>query len=125
VDHKALPEPDEIRPDLEATYLAPQSDIEQAIATIWQEVLEVEKVGVHDNFFDLGGHSLLMIRVHNELRQSFDKDISIIDLFRYPTIGALASYFGKALDRHSPVQRGHMRAERRKQRRKRREGRTL
>ena len=51
VDRKALPIPDQVRPELEAVYLAPQTEIEKTIADIWQEVLGIEEVGIHDNFF--------------------------------------------------------------------------
>jgi acyl carrier protein len=55
-------------------------------------VLQIEKVGIYDNFFDLGGHSLLMVRVNRRLREEFDREVSMIDLFRYPTVSALAEF---------------------------------
>jgi acyl carrier protein len=55
-------------------------------------VLHVEKVGVHDNFFDLGGHSLLMIQVHSALQERLKRDLPVIELFEYPTIDSLARY---------------------------------
>ena len=66
--------------------------MEQSIAVIWQEVLQLEKVGVHDGFFALGGHSLLMAQAHNLLRDMLGREISMIELFKYPTISALAKY---------------------------------
>ncbi len=90
VDRAALPVPGSGRPELGATYVAPQTDTERFITALWQEVLGIEKPGVHDNFFDLGGHSLLVVLLHNRLKEAFRKDISIVDLFRYPTIAALA-----------------------------------
>jgi len=66
--------------------------IEQQIARVWQEVLAVDSVGVFDNFFDLGGHSLLMVRVHGRLAEVVEADISIVDLLHYPTVAALASH---------------------------------
>ena len=89
VDVKALPRPKQERPDLETSYLAPQNEVERTIADIWQKILQVEKVGIHDNFFDLGGHSLLLVQVHDQLRQSYGQ-LSLIDLFRHPTIRSLA-----------------------------------
>jgi amino acid adenylation domain-containing protein len=78
------------------TYIAPQSAEERAIAIIWQAVLSVEKVGIHDNFFDLGGHSLLLVRVYSQLQTVFDKkDLSMMDLFIYPTISSLARYLNQ------------------------------
>ncbi|HTC94926.1 MAG TPA: amino acid adenylation domain-containing protein, partial [Terriglobales bacterium] len=92
VDRKALPSPDAARPDLETQYIAPGNDAEKTIATIWQEALQVEKVGLHDNFFDLGGDSLLVTQVYGRLRNMFEGKLSIIDLFKYPTVSALAKY---------------------------------
>ncbi|MEG4207099.1 amino acid adenylation domain-containing protein [Microcoleus sp. Pol7_A1] len=94
VDRKALPAPnaDAINPELETTYVAPQTEIEQAIATVWQQVLHLEKVGVDDSFFDLGGHSLLMAQAHSQLREVVDRDVSIMEMFKYPTISSLAKY---------------------------------
>jgi SAM-dependent methyltransferase/acyl carrier protein len=73
-------------------FVAPQSKVEQQIAQVWQEVLGVDSVGIHDNFFDLGGHSLLMVRVHGRLAEIFKNDISIVDLLHYPTVALLASH---------------------------------
>jgi amino acid adenylation domain-containing protein len=102
IDRKALPAPDQARRELETAYLAPQDDAEKTIAGIWQEVLRLEKVGTHDNFFDLGGNSLLMAQVNNKLRRALERDVSLVDLFRFPTIHALA----KALKSEAPDQAG-------------------
>ena len=96
VDRKALPKPDNTRPQLEVVYQQPQTEIEQTIADIWQEVLNVEDLGIYDNFFELGGHSLLLVQVHSKLREVFKRDLSLLDLFRYPTIKSLANYFNQA-----------------------------
>ncbi|WP_335214005.1 amino acid adenylation domain-containing protein [Nostoc sp.] len=95
VDRKALPAPDTARPELEAVYQPPQTEVEKTIADIWQEVLHVEDVGIYDNFFELGGHSLLLLQAHNKLRKIFESDLSVLDLFRYPTINSLANYLNK------------------------------
>jgi amino acid adenylation domain-containing protein len=95
VDRKALPLPDSIRPQLEAVYQPPQTEIEQTIADIWQKLLKLEDVGIHDNFFELGGHSLLVVQVHSNLREVLKRDLSLLDLFRYPTINSLANYFNQ------------------------------
>ncbi|MHC0066354.1 amino acid adenylation domain-containing protein [Nostoc sp. UIC 10890] len=94
-DRKALPAPDTTRPELEAVYQPPQTEVEQTIADIWQNALQIESVGIHDNFFELGGHSLLLVQVHSKLREIFKKDLSVIDLFRYPTISSLADYINQ------------------------------
>ena len=95
VDRQALSGPEDYRRALAtrtATYLAPETQMERELVNIWQEVLHLEKVGTDHNFFDLGGHSLLMVEVHNKLKRTLTKDLSIIDLFRYPTIRLLAKY---------------------------------
>jgi len=91
VDRRALPAPEEARGEAEDLVL-PRSQVEHAIAAIWREVLRLEQVGVHENFFDLGGHSLLLVRVHNRLQKALDQDITVLDLFKYPTIRLLAEY---------------------------------
>jgi acyl carrier protein len=93
IDRRALPTPEKVRPQLEATYVIPKTEIEKTIAQIWQKALNLENIGIHDNFFDLGGHSLLMVRVHSQLRAAFSSDIPLVEMFRYPTIHALADYF--------------------------------
>jgi acyl carrier protein len=60
------------------------------VAAIWKEALGLRQVGIHDNFFDAGGHSLLLVRVHGALRRTFDTSLSVVDLFRLPTINDLA-----------------------------------
>ncbi|MEH1946787.1 MAG: amino acid adenylation domain-containing protein [Nostoc sp.] len=100
LDRRSLPAP-EIRPELEAGYVMPQTEIEQTIATIWQKSLNIEKIGIHDNFFELGGHSLLMVKVHSQLREIFPTDLSMLDMFRYPTINSLAEFFSQTKNQTS------------------------
>jgi amino acid adenylation domain-containing protein len=114
VNVRALPGPEQTRPELKNAYQAPITDAEQRIATIWQEVLKLDKVGVADNFFDLGGHSLLLIQVQRKLRDAFERDLNIVDLFRFPTVGALAGHLSqdgqssaaKAEENHVKVDEG-------------------
>src|SRR5258707_7393144 len=91
VDVRALPAPERVRPELEAAYAAPKSELERIIAAVWLEALAVEKVGIHDNFFDLGGHSLLLAKVHARLREVLERDLSLVDLFKNPTVSSLAA----------------------------------
>ncbi|HJX28443.1 MAG TPA: phosphopantetheine-binding protein, partial [Thermoanaerobaculia bacterium] len=88
VDRRALPAPSGQGAGVE--HVAPRDETEQAVAAIWREALGVEKVGVHDNFFDLGGHSLVLARVHVLLKERLGREVSMVDLFRYPTVAALA-----------------------------------
>ena len=89
VDRNALPQPD--RQSNPAGFAAPASATEKALANIWGEVLEFEQVGLHDNFFELGGHSLLAVRVIGRINKTLNVKLGIIDLFRFPTIEALAA----------------------------------
>jgi non-ribosomal peptide synthetase component F len=99
VDRLALPEPDGSRPELDSTFVAPASEIERRIAEVWRRVLGVDRVGLRDSFFDLGGHSLLLVEVHDELRAFAARPVSVVDLFRHPTIEALAGFLAGGEDR--------------------------
>jgi acyl carrier protein len=68
------------------------------IAKIWQEALLVERVGLDDNFFDLGGHSLLVARVRFTLREKLGRDVALVDFFTYPTIRTLAQRLDEAAE---------------------------
>lgn len=92
VDRQALPPLDGSRPELQVTYIAPATDLQQTIAMSWQQVLQLEKVGIEDNFFDLGGHSLLMIQLHSQLQTKLKQELSIIELFQYPTVSSLSQH---------------------------------
>ncbi|MEH2178722.1 amino acid adenylation domain-containing protein [Nostoc sp.] len=95
IDRRALPLPDGDRPELEEAYMAPRSEMERAIARVWQEMLHLEKVGINDNFFDLGGHSLLMLQVNNKLQEIINCNISIVEMFQNPTINSLTQYLNQ------------------------------
>ncbi len=92
IDRKALPLPENIRPQLSTQYTAPSDRFEELITRIWQEVLHLEKIGVNDNFFDIGGHSLLLAQVRSKISKVLNKEVSIMDLFRYPTISTLSKF---------------------------------
>ncbi|NEP45856.1 MAG: non-ribosomal peptide synthetase, partial [Okeania sp. SIO2H7] len=93
IDRRALPKEGENFQKIEVAYVPPQTNFEQTIAKIWQDALGLEKVGINDNFFDLGGNSLQVTKIYNELRKTWPKELenlSLVDLFKYPTIGKLA-----------------------------------
>jgi amino acid adenylation domain-containing protein len=73
-------------------HVAPKSDIQVVIAEIWKKVLKLDKVGIYDNFFDLGGTSIDMIHLNSELKEKFNRDITIVALYRYTTIDALSRF---------------------------------
>jgi amino acid adenylation domain-containing protein len=91
IDRNRLPAP-QIESSSDA---APSHEKEAVIARIWQEVLQLEKVGIHDNFFDLGGNSMDIIRVNNRLKDAVGLDIPLVTLFRYPTVHRLYQYLTK------------------------------
>jgi acyl carrier protein len=88
LDRKALPAPEHAA-DTDR-YVAPRTLVEEVLAGIWAEVLKVERVGVHDSFFALGGHSLLIMRLLAHIQATFDLDISIRTVFSLPTLEAMA-----------------------------------
>lgn len=98
IDRTALPDATEggndAHPHTPAAqnFVAPRNEIERKIATIWQEVLGVEKVGLHDNFWDLGGHSLLLVQAYDRLQATSGKEFSLVEMYRHPTISALSQF---------------------------------
>ncbi|MBQ1059238.1 non-ribosomal peptide synthetase [Micromonospora sp. C41] len=95
VDRSALPEPDLARPELRSPYVAPRDELERTVAGIWRELLGVEQVGVDDNFFELGGHSLLMAEARLRLVAAAGRDVTLVELFQFPTVAALAGYLNR------------------------------
>ncbi len=112
VDRRALPAPMGVRPAMEVNCVMPQTEAERAIAAVWQAVLGIEKVGIYDNFFDLGGHSLMVVKVHSELQKIFGRDLPMVEMFRYSTINALAEYYSQGSDGQLSFQESHDRAKR-------------
>ena len=90
IDRKALPAPDVSLRLVGDAYVAPSTEIEHELASIWSEVLRVEQIGIHDNFFKLGGHSLIATQVISRIRQHYSIDIALRALFEHPTIAALS-----------------------------------
>lgn len=92
VDRKALPAPQsrEARPAAAST--PPADEMEQSIAALWKETLGIESVGVDDNFFDIGGHSLLVVRIHRRLKEVMETPVALTDLYRFPTIRSFTEF---------------------------------
>jgi amino acid adenylation domain-containing protein len=102
IDRKALPVPVNLRPQSESSYVAPRTEMERTITDIWQEVLHLEKIGMNDNFFDLGGHSLRMAQVHSRLRDKLQRDLSMLEMFKFPTINSLVAYLNRGENEETP-----------------------
>jgi acyl carrier protein len=92
VDRRALPEPETYRPQLETAFLESATGMEKLIAGIWQEVLNLDKIGINDNFFDLGGNSLSLVKVIVKMRKVLEREIPTVMMLRYPTVHLLAQH---------------------------------
>ncbi|WP_316432629.1 amino acid adenylation domain-containing protein [Leptolyngbya sp. NK1-12] len=118
INRQALPDP---HPTPTAPHAPPQTSIEQTIAQIWQQILKLEQISIHDNFFDLGGHSLLLVQAHSQLRAHYP-NLPLLDLFRYPTISSLAIHLSQPTPTSPPsqspqqLQAGKARQQQRRQR---------
>ena len=88
IDRKALPAPD--RGGFQAQYAAPRTPTEELLSSLWKDLLQLEQVGIHDNFFEIGGHSLLAIQVISRIRQAFGIELEVRTVFDSPTIAGLA-----------------------------------
>ncbi|NEP58316.1 MAG: amino acid adenylation domain-containing protein [Symploca sp. SIO2G7] len=110
VDRKALPVPENISQQESATYVMPQTESEKVIASVWQEILELEKIGIHDNFFELGGNSVLMVKTQVKLQEILDKDIPIVEMFKSPTINSFAKYLSQENTTKTSTEQGDERA---------------
>ncbi|MGB9104159.1 MAG: non-ribosomal peptide synthetase, partial [Terriglobales bacterium] len=93
IDRNALPKP-AAEEESETIAELPRNELEGVIAQTWKEALGVGQVGLHRNFFDLGAHSLMVAEVHMQLQQLLGREISLVDLFQFPTVSALAAHLG-------------------------------
>jgi acyl carrier protein len=92
VDRKALPAPQLKRYAGAEEYVAPVTDLERTIEALWKETLGIECISATDNFFDTGGHSLLLVRLSTRLSATLGLKVPVADLFRHPTIASLAQH---------------------------------
>jgi amino acid adenylation domain-containing protein len=97
LDRRALPAPDAERPALAAAFLAPQTPTEKSLASIWTKLLDINRVGVNDNYFELGGDSLLATQLVSQMRGVFEVELPLVELFRHPTLAELAASIEEAI----------------------------
>jgi len=97
VDRKALQNLANFSKKQNADYVAPETEFEKIIAEIWSEVLQIEKIGVHDNFLELGGNSLSAIRIATRVNDSFDLDLPLNTIFETPTVSRLSRHIEKSI----------------------------
>jgi acyl carrier protein len=98
-----------------AAYVAPASDLERQIVAVVQEVLHVERVGVHDNFFELGANSIELVQAHRKLQTIVDRELPIVDMFKYPTVSALAQYLDRPHQDDAAIESGQSRGRSRRE----------
>ncbi len=91
VDRRGLPATGQNRAESDKTFTAPRTPVEEVLASDWSEVLKVDKVGTHDNFFDLGGNSLLAVQIVSRIRSAFSIEFPLRSLFEIPTIAEIAA----------------------------------
>jgi fengycin family lipopeptide synthetase B len=115
VDRKQLPKPEYGSSEVGTNYIAPNSQTEKIIAGVWGEALGLQRVGVNDTFFDLGGHSLLMVKVQAKLRDELKKNISIAEMFQFPTISLLSRHLDQDQAGDGEMQKVRDRARQQKQ----------
>lgn len=95
IDRKALPAPSHANVSAAHEFVAPRNETERKVAAMWVELLKVEKIGIHDDFFDLGGHSLMAIKALSRIREEFDVDLPLATLLQAPTVAQLAALLHK------------------------------
>ena len=109
IDRNALPNPSAVENESGTAPEPPRNELERVIAEAWKDALGVDRVGLNENFFDLGAHSLMVAEVHIQLQQVLGRELSLVDLFQFPTVTALA----KHLNGEEAAPRVSSRAERR------------
>ena len=95
-----------------AEFVAPETELQRTLVEVWQEVLGVEQVGIHDNFFETGGNSLLLLEAHGRLRKALGRDVLLVELMRHPTVSTLAEFLGKESERQTPAEQKQETAQR-------------
>jgi natural product biosynthesis luciferase-like monooxygenase protein len=121
VNRKALPAPDRDRQEAASAYVAPASDLERVIGEVWQQLLGLAQVSTQDNLFDLGANSLLMVQANGRLKAVLGRELSLVEMFRFPSISTLAAHLasppvgdGTPAARSEAAERGQSRGQQRR-----------
>ena len=96
INYRALPDPDQQRPEGVTEFVAPRTPFEETLCGIWSDLLRIKRIGVNDNFFDLGGHSLLATQMVSRIRDAFQVELPLATLFEFPTISELTKAIATA-----------------------------
>src|SRR5262249_13487230 len=94
---RTLPAPDAERPALAEAFVAPRTPAEKSLAAVWIKLLGIDRVGLNDNYFELGGDSLLATQLVSQVRSVFEVEIPLVELFRHPTLAELAELIEEAI----------------------------
>lgn len=109
IDRNALPEPEEQGASREE-YVAPENEVQEKLAALWRELLGAEQVGIRDNLFEIGGHSMLIVKMQRRLNAEFQQQVSVADIFKFPTIAAMAQHLaGNAVQKSDGSDRAEKR----------------
>ncbi|MDJ0795565.1 MAG: amino acid adenylation domain-containing protein [Calothrix sp. MO_167.B12] len=106
--------------NIDSVVAQPNTQVEKTLKEIIQEVLQIDKIGIHDNFFDLGANSIHIVQIHNKLQNTFNQEIPIIEIFQYSTLNSLAQYLSSKTEDEEIFQEANQRAQARKGASKRR-----
>ncbi|MEH2068925.1 MAG: amino acid adenylation domain-containing protein [Nostoc sp.] len=109
VDRHALPKPD-LQQEL-SDYVMPNTEVERIIAGIWQKALVIEKVGIYNNFFELGGNSLLLVKINQQLQEELRLELSMVDMFNYPNIHSLSQYLNTKYHKLNAIKQSNFRTQ--------------
>lgn len=101
LDRNVLPKPEQKRPNMGQEYIAPTTDIEKKISSVWASLLRMDQVGIEDNFFDLGGNSLLCNQMVSRLKNNYGIELSIVNVFEHPTINLMAKFLSNKVNYNS------------------------
>jgi len=101
LDRRKLPVPEFARPSAGLESASPANELEREIIAAWREVLHLEQIGTNENLFDLGATSLHTVRIQNSLKRRLNRDLDLLELFRFPTVRSLAAHFNRSADYNS------------------------
>jgi acyl carrier protein len=102
IDRGALPAPDQIHSESEQQYVPPRSPVEEMLAAIWRDVLKIDQIGIHDNFFEFGGHSLLAVQLIVRINKQLQIEFPLYALFETPTVAGLSAQLETVLKQNIP-----------------------
>ncbi|MBE9186425.1 amino acid adenylation domain-containing protein [Microcoleus sp. LEGE 07076] len=114
IDRRALPVPEPQRQEQSQSYAAPQTELERVLAGVWSKLLKIDRAGIHDNFFEIGGNSLMTLQVVVQVRTLLGMDLPVVKLFQHPTIAQLANFLDRGQSAKEPPNKIQDRADRQK-----------